>query len=76
LPAHDYKGMTASTIGEERRLNPRLGETMTRDRFIAVMADLNLPPPKRIEEAVPANRACGEVGAPAGKAPESGRSRA
>ncbi len=60
-PAHDYKGMTASSIGEERRFNPRLGAGMTRERFIALMAELHLPPPKRIDEAVPTNRACGDV---------------
>lgn len=59
-PAHDYRGMTASTIGEERRLNPRLGGERTRAAFIDLMASLGLPPPARIAEALPANRACGE----------------
>lgn len=57
-PAHDYKGFTASTIGEEKRCNPRLGGT-TREQFVAIMKALNLPPPAKIAEAVPANRACG-----------------
>jgi len=59
-PAHDYRGHTASTIGEEKRLNPRLGGAMTVDSFVALMASLDLPPPAKIHEAVPANRACGQ----------------
>jgi glyoxylase-like metal-dependent hydrolase (beta-lactamase superfamily II) len=59
-PAHDYKGMTVSTIGEEKRFNPRLGGARTRADFVALMASLDLPPPAKIAEALPANRACGE----------------
>jgi glyoxylase-like metal-dependent hydrolase (beta-lactamase superfamily II) len=59
-PAHDYRGMTVSSIGEEKRHNPRLGGTRTREEFMALMASLGLPPPARIAEALPANRACGE----------------
>ncbi len=57
-PGHDYRGHTASTIGEEKRCNPRL---VGRDRagFIELMNGLELPPPARLAEAVPANRACG-----------------
>lgn len=61
-PGHDYHGFTVSTIGEERRFNPRIARK-TRDEFIAVMGNLGLQPPKNIAEAVPANRACGNVGA-------------
>lgn len=57
-PGHDYTGRTVTTIGEERRWNPRLAGK-TRDEFIALMAALDLPPPKKLAEAVPANRACG-----------------
>jgi sulfur dioxygenase len=57
-PGHDYTGRTMSTIGEERRFNPRLAGK-TRDEFIALMAALDLPPPKKLAESVPANRACG-----------------
>lgn len=60
LPAHDYKGMTTSTIGEEKALNPRVAGK-TKDAFVAVMNGLNLPPPKQLDIAVPANRACGNV---------------
>lgn len=63
-PAHDYRGHMVSTIGEEKRLNPRLGAGATVDSFVAKMADLNLPPPAKIAEAVPANRACGKVEEP------------
>lgn len=57
-PAHDYKGMTVSTIGEEKRLNPRL--VHARESFIELMRGLDLPPPAKIAEALPANKACGE----------------
>lgn len=59
-PAHDYRGFTVTTIGEEKRLNPRLGAAMTLDAFVELMKGLNLPPPTKIHEAVPANRACGQ----------------
>ncbi|KAF8068169.1 Ethe1 [Scenedesmus sp. PABB004] len=56
-PAHDYKGRTASSIGEERAHNPRL--TKSRAEFVAIMAGLGLPYPKQIDRAVPANLRCG-----------------
>lgn len=57
-PAHDYRGHTVSTIGEEKRWNPRF-VGRTRDNFIEFMGSLNLPDPKKIMEAVPANEMCG-----------------
>lgn len=60
-PAHDYKGMTVSTIGEEKRHNPRVSGKSASE-FIELMSDLDLGVPKKIMEAVPANRACGLVG--------------
>jgi sulfur dioxygenase len=51
--AHDYSGRTMSTIGEEQTLNPRL--TKSRDAFIELMANLNLPYPKKMDHAVPIN---------------------
>ncbi|HLV67297.1 MAG TPA: MBL fold metallo-hydrolase [Polyangiaceae bacterium] len=57
-PGHDYRGHTASTIGEEKRYNPRIAGR-SRDEFIALMATLDLPPPKRIAVAVPRNLECG-----------------
>ncbi len=57
-PAHDYRGMTVSTIGEEKRWNPRLAGK-SREEFVQVMRNLNLGVPAKMMEAVPANRACG-----------------
>lgn len=56
-PAHDYHGLTVSTVEEERTLNPRL--TLSCEEFIKVMDNLNLPKPKQIDFAVPANMRCG-----------------
>lgn len=56
-PAHDYKGRTSSSIGEERRHNARL--TKSRPEFVQLMADLELSTPKLIDVAVPANMRCG-----------------
>ncbi|MGH7081780.1 MAG: MBL fold metallo-hydrolase [Acetobacteraceae bacterium] len=57
-PAHDYKGDTVSTIGEERRYNPRL-QVRSPDEYAALMASLNLPNPKMMDVAVPANMRIG-----------------
>ncbi len=54
FPAHDYKGDTVSTIGEEKRFNPRL-QVKGPDEYAALMAKLNLPDPKMMDVAVPAN---------------------
>jgi sulfur dioxygenase len=59
-PAHDYRGHTVSTIGEEKRWNPRFVDRAKAD-FVEFMHNLNLPDPKKIMEAVPANQACGQV---------------
>jgi glyoxylase-like metal-dependent hydrolase (beta-lactamase superfamily II) len=59
-PGHDYKGRTVSTIGEERQFNPRLAG-VSRDRFIEIMNHLNLPNPRQIAAAVPANEQCGQL---------------
>jgi len=59
-PAHDYRGHTCSTIAEEKKWNPRLGEKMTLEGFKQLMSDLHLPPPAKLKEAVPANLACGK----------------
>jgi len=53
-PGHDYHGLTHSSIGGEKTGNARVAGK-TREEFIAIMHALNLPPPKRIDEAVPAN---------------------
>jgi glyoxylase-like metal-dependent hydrolase (beta-lactamase superfamily II) len=57
-PGHDYRGNTASTIGEERAYNPRVAGK-SREQFVAIMDQLGLPPPRYLATAVPANRACG-----------------
>src|SRR6201747_881898 len=54
FPAHDYKGDTVSTIGEEKRYNPRL-QVRTIDEYVALMDNLNLPNPKLMDVVVPAN---------------------
>ncbi|CAK1582626.1 unnamed protein product [Parnassius mnemosyne] len=56
-PAHDYKGQTATTVGEEKKYNPRLTKTLK--EFVHIMDTLNLPYPKMIDKALPANRVCG-----------------
>lgn len=59
-PAHDYRGHTVSTMGEEKLWNPRFAG---RDRanFIQFMNNLNLPNPQKMMEAVPANEQCGRI---------------
>jgi glyoxylase-like metal-dependent hydrolase (beta-lactamase superfamily II)/rhodanese-related sulfurtransferase len=64
-PAHDYEGRTSSTIGEERRCNPRIGGGAREEDFVGYMENLGLPHPKQIAVALPANLRAGE--------PESGR---
>jgi glyoxylase-like metal-dependent hydrolase (beta-lactamase superfamily II)/rhodanese-related sulfurtransferase len=54
FPAHDYKGDTVSTIGEERRYNPRL-QVRSVDDYVELMNNLKLPNPKMMDVAVPAN---------------------
>ncbi len=61
-PAHDYRGHTVSTIGEEKKWNPRF-VGRSRDNFIKFMNNLNLQIPKKMMEAVPANQSCGMVSA-------------
>jgi len=60
FPAHDYKGDTVSTIGEEKRFNPRL-QVSDADAYAALMASLHLPNPKMMDLAVPANMRQGLV---------------
>jgi sulfur dioxygenase len=59
-PAHDYKGWTASSIGEEKRHNPRLAN-ITRAAYIELMNSLVLSNPKLMDIAIPANLACGRL---------------
>jgi rhodanese-related sulfurtransferase len=54
FPAHDYKGDTVSTIGEEKRYNPRL-QVRSVDEYIELMNNLKLPNPKLMDVVIPAN---------------------
>ena len=57
-PAHDYHGRTVSTIGEEKRCNPRLARK-TREEFVHLMNSLDLPKPRLLDVAVAANQRLG-----------------
>lgn len=58
-PGHDYEGRTMSTIWEEKKYNPRLGNGKSREEYINIMESMDLPKPKMIEKAVPGNMECG-----------------
>lgn len=59
-PAHDYRGLTVTSVAEERKFNPRLGGQIGEADFAGYMENLNLPHPKQIDRAVPANMRCGK----------------
>jgi glyoxylase-like metal-dependent hydrolase (beta-lactamase superfamily II)/rhodanese-related sulfurtransferase len=54
FPAHDYKGDTVSTIGEEKRYNPRL-QVRSVEEYVELMGNLKLPNPKLMDVVIPAN---------------------
>ena len=58
-PGHDYRGLTVTSVGEERRFNPRLGGEISEDDFTGYMENMHLPHPRQIDVAVPANLKCG-----------------
>ena len=58
-PGHDYRGITATSVAEERAFNPRLGGNLSESDFAGYMDNLGLPHPKKIDIAVPANLRCG-----------------
>ncbi|KGB53975.1 Metallo-beta-lactamase superfamily protein [Sphingopyxis sp. LC81] len=60
FPAHDYKGRESSTIGDERRTNPRLAKTGRAD-FVALMNNLNLSAPTHLTEALRTNMSGGKT---------------
>jgi sulfur dioxygenase len=64
FPGHDYRGVTATSVGEEKKFNPRIGRDVSEADFAGYMANLGLAHPKQIDVAVPANMRCGR--------PESG----
>ncbi|MCB9664267.1 MAG: MBL fold metallo-hydrolase [Alphaproteobacteria bacterium] len=68
-PAHDYSGRTSTTVGEEKRFNPRVGGAQSVEDFVGYMTNLGLPHPRQIDEAVPANLRCGRPLEPVGDAP-------
>jgi len=60
FPGHDYRGLTATSVGEEKLYNPRLAEGILEQDFVGYMKHLALPHPKQMELAVPANLKCGK----------------
>lgn len=58
-PGHDYEGRSYSTVGEEKAYNPRVGNGISRDRFISITQSLQPEPPLRIHEVLPSNVRCG-----------------
>jgi sulfur dioxygenase len=68
-PAHDYKGRHVTTVAEEKQWNPRIGGGASENDFVRFMDAMQLPHPKQIDRALPANMVCGK---PAdGKLPEA-----
>jgi glyoxylase-like metal-dependent hydrolase (beta-lactamase superfamily II)/rhodanese-related sulfurtransferase len=59
-PGHDYRGLTVSSVAEEKRYNPRLGAGISEADFAGYMANLHLPHPRQLAVAVPANLRCGQ----------------
>jgi len=69
-PAHDYRGLTVTSVREERRFNPRLGGEIAERDFTGYMNNLRLAHPKKLDIAVPANLKCGRPESHAGIAAE------
>jgi len=59
-PGYDYRGLTASSVAEERRYNARLGGSIAEDDYVGYMRNLKLPHPKLLAVAAPANQQCGK----------------
>ena len=59
-PGHDYEGRQITTILQEKQRNPRLKDGMSKNDFIEIMIGLDLPYPRKIDFAVPANLLCGK----------------
>src|SRR5437868_8111880 len=58
-PGHDYRGLTVTSVGEEKQHNPRLAESIGENDFVGYMTNLGLAHPKQMDIAVPANLKCG-----------------
>lgn len=63
-PGHDYRGLTVSTVAEEKAHNPRLGAGKSKAEFVRIMGELSLAKPRFIETALPANNQCGLIAEP------------
>lgn len=59
-PCHDYEGRYVSSIAQEKTRNPRLGGGKTLEEFVAIMNNMDLPYPRKIDFAVPGNESCGQ----------------
>ena len=59
-PGHDYRGLTQTSVGEEKLYNPRLAESIGEGDFVGYMEHLGLAHPKQMAHAVPANLKCGK----------------
>ena len=59
-PGHDYRGLTVTSVGEEKLYNPRLGESIGEQDFVGYMKHLGLAHPKQMDVAIPANMNCGK----------------
>ena len=66
-PGHDYRGLSVTSVGEEKLYNPRLAESIGEGDFVGYMTHLGLPHPKQIDVAVPANLKCGKPAQQAAK---------
>jgi rhodanese-related sulfurtransferase len=60
-PAHDYRGLTCSSVAEEKLYNPRIAVDRSERDFVGYMENLGLPHPKQIDVALPANLECGHI---------------
>eukprot|EP00817_Percolomonadidae_sp_ATCC50343_P001979 CAMPEP_0117431072 /NCGR_PEP_ID=MMETSP0758-20121206/10622_1 /TAXON_ID=63605 /ORGANISM="Percolomonas cosmopolitus, Strain AE-1 (ATCC 50343)" /LENGTH=276 /DNA_ID=CAMNT_0005219747 /DNA_START=249 /DNA_END=1076 /DNA_ORIENTATION=- len=60
-PGHDYKGCLYSTIGHEKKFNPRCPKGQTVEKFTEIMENLNLNPPQKLKESVPGNLELGHI---------------
>ena len=69
-PGHDYRGLTVSSVGEEKLYNPRLAESIGEGDFVGYMTHLGLPHPRQMEVAVPANLKCGRPEQPVAPDPD------
>ena len=70
-PGHDYLGNNSSTIGDEKRHNPRISDHVSREEFVASMQDSGLDPHRQLREALTSNLYCGLPAPRAGQSPTS-----